>query len=243
MKLPPVIGHRGAAAHAPENTLAGLRAAAAQGVRWVEVDVMLSRDRVPVLVHDDTVDRTTDGTGAIADLTFDALRRLDAGSWFAPTFTGERIPSLVEAVELATRLGLGLNLEIKPSPGRDAETAEVALATLRKVWPQGAPLLISSFELPCLEVAMRVAPDWPRGYLLWDPPDDWATQADRIAAATLAVEQARQTPDTIAAHIATGRPVLAYTVNDPARARDLFAWGIAAVFTDTPRDILPVAPR
>src|SRR4051794_34519268 len=105
--LPKVIGHRGAKAYAPENTLAGIRTAAQQGARWVEVDVKLTRDGVPILMHDDTVDRTTNGKGAAATLDFAELRRLDAGAWFGPAFAGERIPTLEEALALVFDLDLG----------------------------------------------------------------------------------------------------------------------------------------
>ncbi|MBP2295868.1 glycerophosphoryl diester phosphodiesterase [Azospirillum rugosum] len=232
--LPRLIGHRGAKESAPENTLASLREAARQGARWVEVDVMLTRDHQPVLIHDDTLNRTTSGFGPVPDLTLAELKRLDAGSWFDPRFASETVPTLEEALALIADLGLGLNLEIKPYPGQDVPTAEIAIATLKRLWPPDRPLLLSSFEVPCLEVARDLAPDIPRGYLLWEPPADWAAIADRVGAATLNVHQDRQTAESVAAYRATGRPVLAYTVNDPQRAQTLFGWGVAAVFTDAP---------
>lgn len=232
--LPRLIGHRGAKESAPENTLASIREAARQGARWVEVDVMLTRDRRPVLIHDDTLDRTTSGTGPVPLLDLEQLRQLDAGSWFDPRFAGERVPTLEEAVDVIRDLGLGLNLEIKPYPGQEAATAAIALDVLRPLWPADRPLLLSSFEVPCLEVARDVWPEIPRGYLIWKQPDDWAAIADRVGAATLNVNQEWQTPDSIAAYRATGRPVLAYTVNDAERARTLFDWGVTAVFTDAP---------
>lgn len=243
--LPRLIGHRGAKENAPENTLASIREAARQGARWVEVDVMLTRDQHPVLIHDDTLDRTTTGTGAVPLLDLAELQQLDAGRWFDAAFVGERVPTLEEAVAVIRDLGLGLNLEIKPYPGQEEITAEVALNTLSRLWPSDRPLLLSSFEVPCLEVAQRLWPDIPRGYLLWDPPADWAAIADRIGAATLNVDQSRQTADSVAEYRATGRPVLSYTVNDAERARTLFGWGVAAVFTDAPgrlaRELGPAA--
>src|SRR5579859_6338194 len=107
---PAIIGHRGAAGLAPENTLAAIRAAAAAGARWVELDVQLTRDGVPVLLHDSTLERTTDGEGKVGDADLDALRRVDAGSWFAPRFLGQRVPTLAEAVAELGQLGLGANL-------------------------------------------------------------------------------------------------------------------------------------
>ncbi len=232
--LPRLIGHRGAKESAPENTLASLREAARQGARWVEVDVMLTRDRKPVLIHDDTLDRTTSGRGPVPERDRDQLRQLDAGTWFDPRFSGERVPTLEEAAALVVELGLGLNLEIKPYPGQDIDTATVALDTLRPLWPVGHPLLVSSFEVPCLEVARDLWPEIPRGYLIWEQPADWAAIADRVGAATFNVNQEWQTQDSVAAYRATGRPVLAYTVNDAQRAQTLFDWGVSAVFTDAP---------
>lgn len=233
--LPRIIGHRGAKESAPENTLASLREAVRQGVRWVEIDVMLTRDRVPVLIHDDRLDRTTSGTGPVADVDLADLRRLDAGSWFDPRFAGETVPTLDECLDYVIAEGLGLNVEIKPYPGQEVATAEAAVALLRRRWPgDRPPPLLSSFETVCLEVAQHQVADWPRGYLMWEPPADWADIADRLGAATLNVEQSRQTAESVAAYRATGRPVLVYTVNDPARARELFAWGVASIFTDAP---------
>ena len=232
--LPRLIGHRGAKESAPENTLASIRAAARQGATWVEVDVALTRDGVPVVLHDETLERTTSGTGALADTDWADLQRLDAGSWFDARFAGERVPSFDALLNLVLELGLGFNAEIKPTPGRGVETAETALNALKRRWPSNRPLLVSSFEPECLDVAKALAPEIPRGYLLWDPPADWAAIADRVGAATLNVEQGRQSAESIAAYRATGRPVLAYTVNDAARARTLFGWGVSTVFTDAP---------
>lgn len=233
--LPKIIGHRGARMHAPENTVAGLRRAAVLGAAWVEVDVKLTADGVPILMHDETLERTTNGRGAVRATDLDAIRRLDAGGWFAPAFAGEPVPTLEEALEVILELGLGVNLEIKPCPGREEETARGTLDLTRAIWPHDRPPpLISSFRTDSLETARRVAPDWPRGYLIDKRPADWRRTADRLEAATLNVNGARETAETIARYRETGRPVLAYTINDPRQARTLFDWGVSAVFTDTP---------
>lgn len=233
--FPLIAGHRGAAESAPENTLAAIREAARQGVAWVELDVMLSGDGVPVLIHDETLDRTTNGTGPVTAASLADLRRLDAGSWFDARFCGETIPTLDEAIDLLVALGLGLDLEIKPFPGQDAATAAAAVAALLRRWPQGGPaLLVSSFSPACLAVAQDVAPALPRGLLLWETPDDWPALADHVGAATIIVNHEFETAASVAAFRAGGRPVLAYTVNDPDRARTLLGWGIAGVITDAP---------
>lgn len=241
LTLPRVIGHRGAAAHAPENTLESLRCAAAFGVTMVEIDVQLSKDAVPVVIHDDTLERTTTGHGPVIDLTFAELQALDAGLPFGRPFAGERIPELAAVLGLCRELKLGLNVEIKPSPGTDVRTTEVTLAAIRAFGPIGAPLVLSSFSVESLEAARDLAPELPRGYLLWDRPADWAEIADRLGAASINFDHERETPESIAAYKATGRPLLSYTVNTAERARELYALGVAGVFTDFPGRILRVA--
>jgi glycerophosphoryl diester phosphodiesterase len=238
LKLPRLIGHRGVARHAPENTLAGMRMAALQGAAWVELDVKLTQDNIPVILHDDTVDRTTDGHGFAAQMSFEAMRRLDAGAWFGSAFKGQRIPALSEVIETASALGLGLNLEIKPCPGREEETAGVAISMAMTLWPSNlSPPLVSSFSEVSLAMAQKVAPAWPRGYLMDAIPDDWAQKAESLDVATLHFNAAREDEASIARLRAFGKPLLAYTVNDPTLARRLFAQGVAAVFTDTPKQL------
>lgn len=239
LSIPRIIGHRGARAHAPENTLAGIREGARQGARWVEVDVKLTADLLPILMHDEELERTTDGTGAVIDTGFDAIRRLSANRGFAPAHQGERVPTLAETLALCLELDLGINLEIKPCPGREVQTARVMLEQARALWPANRPPpLVSSFAFESLLEAQRVQPSWPRGLLIDEPEADWAEKAKRIEAATINVNSRYQTAESIAEYRSGGRPVLVYTVNDPARARELFGWGVSAVFTDRPGELL-----
>lgn len=239
--LEAVIGHRGAAARAPENTLAGLRKAHALGARWVEFDVMLTADRVPVLIHDETLGRTTDGHGEVARRTAAEIRGLDAGAWFAPEFAGERVPTLAEAVDLLLSLGLGANVEIKPATGHATATGEVVADHLMRHWPEHGPgLLVSSFERAALAAAAEVAREIPRGLLAEDLPPDWETALGELGCATLHLDHARLDPIAVRALAEAGVPVLLYTVNDPARARELRAAGAAAIITDVP-DLLLAA--
>lgn len=240
LKLPRIIGHRGAAKHAPENTLAGIRAAAAQGVLWVEVDVKLTKDGVPILMHDETLDRTTSGKGRVEDFTYDQILRLDAGRWFGPAFLGERVPTLVDALDLVAGLDMGINLEIKPCPGRGEETAGIALTTAISAWPEGRqPPLVSSFDEAALETAMRIVPDWPRGVLIDQPRADWRDLVERLDASTINVNARREDAERVAAYRASGRPVLAYTVNTAAAATEVFGWGVRSIFTDSPPAVGP----
>jgi len=119
LKPPRLTGHRGAKVVAPENTLASFREAAEYGADCIEFDVWFCADGVPVIFHDNTLERTSDGVGRVADLDLAALKKLDAGGWFAPEFSGETIPTLPETIVLCRDLGLGINIEIKPNPGEE----------------------------------------------------------------------------------------------------------------------------
>ena len=227
--LPPIIGHRCARAEAPENTLAGLRRAAELGARWVEVDVRLTADGVPVLLHDDTLDRTTTGRGALAATTLAELERWDAGG-------GEPVPTLAAFLAAALDLGIGVNLELKGEPGDPEALARATLTVAQHLWPHDRPPpLISSFEPACLEAAFRFAPGWPRGLLLDEMTPDWRETAARTRASAIILNHTLiETVETVAALAAGGRTVAVYTVNDAARARLLLSWGVSAVISDHP---------
>jgi glycerophosphoryl diester phosphodiesterase len=234
LDIPRIIGHRGAAATAPENTLAGIARAHAFGCRWVELDAKLSLDRVSLLMHDERLERTTDGSGLFADRTAAELKRLDAGSWKGPDFAGEPIPTLAEAIALMTRLGMGANIEIKPCPGREVETGHRVALELRRSWPRGHGLLVSSFSTASLEAARAAAPELPRGLLVEVPPPDWPATARRLGCVTLNPWYEDTDPETIQTARELDLPLVVYTVNDPRRAAELLAAGIAGVITDMP---------
>ncbi len=239
LPMPFVVGHRGSAAHAPENTLSSIRKAAEQGCRMVEFDVKLTRDRVAFLMHDSALSRTTDGRGWAARRDWSEIRALDAGAWFGPTYAGEHPPSLEEVVKLLVELELDANIEIKPCPGRELETAEVVCGELKLYWPDDkAPPLLSSFARPSLEAAKRVAPHCPRGLLVERLPRDWKQAMERLECTTLHISQKYAEPGRLAELKAEGVPTLVYTVNDPAHALALKQAGVAAVCSDVPDKIL-----
>ena len=208
------------------------------GVDWVELDVKLTKDQVPVLFHDDDLERTTGVQGPIAEMDYADLKELDAGSWFGESFIGVKIPTLEEAVEVLLERNLGLNLEIKPCPGRERETAEAALDILSQIWDDHQRLLISSFQHVSLEAAQEVAEDWNRGLLLpaeW--PENWAELADYLKVSSVNIDGNACTREQVESVIDMDLPVLAYTINEPDRARFLQSWGVDCFFSDTP-DVL-----
>ncbi|MEM9468819.1 MAG: glycerophosphodiester phosphodiesterase family protein [Pseudomonadota bacterium] len=240
LKLPKVIGHRGAAAYAPENTIEGIHTAADMGVEWVELDVKLTKDDIPVIFHDDTLERTTNGSGAIAEMTYDDLKQLECGSWFADSFTGIKIPTLEEAIEALIDRDLGLNLEIKPCAGREKETAEAALDMLLSIWDDHDRLLISSFQHVSLEAAQDVAEDCKRGLLIGgeELPENWAEMADYLDVKTVNLSRELASRELVEAIIDLDLHPLIYTVNDPLEVRQFQAWGVDSMFSDEPDVIL-----
>ena len=242
LRLPRVIGHRGAAGAAPENTLASIRKAWQLGATWIEFDVKLTKDGQAILFHDDRLERTTDGQGAVAATTLAQIRRLDAGGWFGPAFRGELVPTFEQALALCAELGLGINVEIKPCAGREVDTAQVTMARLLELWPRDLPApLVSSFAPVCLRVAREMAPDLPRGYLAGTLPRRWRELLAEYDCATLHLNHRRVVPWQRATVVTAGVPIVLYTVNVGLRARQQLEAGVAAVITDHVDRVLPYA--
>jgi|SRR5262245_36268071 len=239
LSIPRIIGHRGAAKAAPENTLESLREAKRQGAAWVEVDAKLTADNAIILLHDDLLDRTTNGKGPAAQATLAEFRALDAGSWLAPNWAGAKVPTLEEAVHEILSLGLNCNFEIKPCPGRERVTAELVMRELQRLWPaQAYKPLISSFAYDSLEVAHQLAPEFPRAVLVEDVPENWQTLCDGVEAIALNPWHKTLTPEWTKAIKQAGLKILTYTVNEAPRARELFDWGVDAVFSDVPGQLI-----
>lgn len=237
--LPRVIAHRGASLDAPENTLAAFRLAHGQGARMVELDARLAADGELVVIHDSTLERTTDGRGRVSETTSAALSRLDAGSWRGAAFRGEPLPTLAQALELLAGLGMAVNVELKADPGEAGRTGRAAGHRLRTAWPSaGPPLLVSSFAEAALEAVAETAPELPRALLREAAGADWREALERLGCTTLHLSADHLEGETLRALVAAGVPVLVYTVNDPARARALLDAGCRAVFTDLPGRML-----
>lgn len=240
--LPRVIGHRGAAATAPENTLPSIREAKRLGAGGVEFDAKLSADGVPLLFHDETLDRTTSGRGPVAATSAADIRKLDAGLWFGSEWRHTPVPRLEDALMLVVELDLEANVEIKPCPGREVETAQAVLGVIRRCWPRRRkPPLISSFATACLTTARLGMPDLPRGLLLWETPADWLAQARALGCASVHCADQYLTATWAAAIKAAGYELAVYTVNDPARARVLYGWGADSIISDRPDLIAALA--
>lgn len=232
-----VIAHRGASGHAPENTIAAMQRAAQLGARWVEVDVKLTQDGVLVLMHDDTLERTTNARGPVQNATAATLAGLDAGRWFGAAFAGERIPTFAQFADICATLKLRANIEIKACPGRERETGAALAAGLRRHWTSEPPL-ISSFAESASDAFHAVMPEIPRGFLTGAIPPDarLAPLAGRYVAIHAGVNHLKV--QDVRRAKAQGFQILVWTVNDAQQAKALFDMGVDAVFSDYPERVL-----
>lgn len=232
LNIPQVIGHRGAAAHAPENTRASFRKARALGCRWVEFDVRLAANGGLVVIHDATLERTTNGRGRVVDHSLADLAALDAGD-------GAGVPTLAEVLDLLAELGLGANVEVKAEGDAAAVTGALAALTCEQARRRhGLELLISSFSSSALAAARGAAAFLPRGLLCDAPGRGWQANMEVLGCISLHV-QARCADRALAEAVhAAGYRLLAYTVNDPGRARALIDAGVDALFSDAPDRLL-----
>lgn len=230
---PRIVAHRGGGSLAPENTLAAIDTGAEHGLKMVEFDAKLSADNVVFLLHDDTVDRTSNGRGPAARKPYAELAALDAGSWFDARFSGERMPTLAQVHERCAAHGLAANIEIKPCPSRDAQTGRLVAHEAARLW-QGSdvPPLLSSFSFDALAAARDAQPQLPRGLLFGAVPNNWCELTDALACVSVHADHRRLDARLVQEIKAAGRFILAYTVNDPERARTLARWGVDTVCTD-----------
>lgn len=232
--MPPlVIAHRGASGTCPENTLVAFVRAAALGAHMVELDVQVTRDGEVVVMHDWTLERTTDGVGAVRDRTLAEMRQLDAGAWFGPHFRGTRVPTLAEVL---AAVRLPVNVELKPVgddglEGRALAVVESAGALARVVF--------SSFDEGALERLRARSADSSLA-VLWNsgPVADAVARAERVAARALHLRKDCVTPQALAAAAAAGLAVRAWTVNERGEMDRLVAAGVEGIFTDFPERFL-----
>ncbi|WP_404418979.1 glycerophosphodiester phosphodiesterase family protein [Marinospirillum sp.] len=235
MLMSAIIGHRGARGLAPENTLKSIELAAELGVRWVELDVMLTRDQVPILFHDAWLNKLSNGRGQVEKFDFSALEHLRV---LAPRGAKDRssqpLATLASGLRLIQELGLGLNLEIKPTCAeKDLITLQLAVQELR-AFP-GLPLVISSFSDQVLAEAQRLLPDVPRACLWEELPDNWHLQARALGARSIHLSSLYLKHREVAEIKGLGRELYVYTVNTKKQAEKFFSWGVTGIFTDYPQ--------
>ncbi len=233
---PTVIAHRGASSAAPENTLVSDEVARRGGAVWIENDVQPSKDGVPYILHDTTVDRTTDGTGRVRALTSAQLDALDAGSWFAPAYAGARVPTLTAQLADLRERGGKLLLEIK---GRHTH-AEVA-RIVQDIRDQGMTgrVFVQSFDIPSLRYAHELAPELPIGLLRSTLDADPVALAEELDLDAYNVSDAALStrPRVVRDLHAAGVAVNVWTVDSPARWKALDALGVDGIITNRPTEL------
>lgn len=244
-RRPLMIAHRGASGSAPENTLAAFAAAREAGADGIELDVTRCASGEVVVIHDDTVDRTTDGSGAVSAMPLQALRELDAGAWFGPQFAGERVPLLAEVLD-ATGASLRINIEIKAcyTPGGGVEalyqrnvSIEEEIAALVRERGLQETILISSFNLAVLRRMQAAAPELQRGLLFASRaavPLAWAWARRWVGAHALHPSAGGLDAAWVSRARERGYRVNVWTVNDPQVMRRVMAAGVDGIITDYP---------
>lgn len=238
---PQLIAHRGAGKAAPENTLAAFRKGAACGFLMMEYDVKLSADDVPILLHDDTLERTSNGAGRAGEHRYAQLAHYDFGAWHSPAYAGEPLATLYGIAAYTRANGIHSNVEIKPTPGMEDHTGARIATLARQLW-EGAtlPPLLSSFSEAALAAARDAAPELPRALLIEGTlPADWLERSRQLGCSGLNLDHHHVTHDIVQDILAAGLSVAVWTVNDGKRARELLSWGCNAIITDEVETLAP----
>lgn len=236
---PSVIGHRGACAYAPENTMASFIKAAQLQIKWVEFDVMLSADEVPVIFHDELLDRTTNGHGELNHYSYAYLQSLDAGTWFNYTFSGERIPTLLTVIQFLQEVKMTANIELKALPGQEEKLVKRVMQELQPFLSQAnESFLFSSFSLQTLRVLRKHSADVQIGLLLHEWEHDWQKICKELNCVSVHVNEKIITEHIACEIKAMNKKLFCYTVNDAVRAAELYQWGVDAVFSDAPDKVV-----
>ena len=228
------IAHRGAGKLAPENTLAAFRLGASFGYTMFECDVKLSLDEQAFLLHDDSLERTSNGQGIGGNLNLSELMQLDAGSWHSRTYAGEP-PATLEAISaFCQKNDFFINLEIKPSPNLDCKTGEIIGQMATRLWEKKSsiPPFLSSFQVEALKGAKKTAPQLPRGLLLENLNDDWLATAKELECCAIICDHEFWTQEGISLAKTNGFKTLSYTPNDEQAVNRLIAFGIEGIITD-----------
>lgn len=230
---PTFFTHRGGGRHAPENTLAAMKVGRSYGFMAAEFDVKLSADGVALLMHDDTLNRTTNGHGLVADTNMEFLDTLDAGGWHSAPFVGEHVARFSGVAAYLHRNGMVANVEIKPCPGREAETGRLIAELTQALWQDRfVKPLLSSFSVEALRAARIAAPELPIGLLTERFVEADFEVLHELNAVSYHTHHSAVDAALVTRCHAAGYRVMAYTVNDVARARTLIHLGVDGIFTD-----------
>ena len=235
-----LIAHRGASGHAPENTLAAFKKAVTLGATFIETDLQLTRDARLVAIHDETVNRTTNGKGAVHDMTLAELRRLDAGSWFGSEFAGERIPTLDEVLDFAKKYDVIFYLEMKPGGSWGGEHA--LIGGLRQSG-EIARTIVISFDAAILATVRKIEPTVMTALLYDGHIEKPLDQALQVGARQLAIRGDLVSPALLTAAREKDLQVVCWTVNHSAHMRLLMNAGVDGIMSDYPDRLLAATAK
>lgn len=230
-----LIGHRGVAGLRPENTFCSFNYAAELDLDWIEFDVQLSLDDQWVVMHDDTLNRTTTGRGLVSRWTSYDLNELDAGLWFKPPFPGEKIPTLLGTLQLAKTLNLFCDIEIKNAETDPSKYSEL-FAGFLTTSPSflSTNILVTSFNLECLIQLRKLMPELLIGFNVEQFDSETIAICQKHKFANINCNVKKITRNDLVAAKQANIPVFLYTVNDSVTAKLWLDNGVAALFTDRP---------
>lgn len=234
-----ITAHRGISSLAPENTLAAFNKAADYNCKWIEIDVQLSQDNVPVVIHDKTVDRCSDGSGFVSEMTLTDLKLLDAGRWFSNIFRKERIPTLKETLILAKNKNLKVNIEIKHYPAMNTELLCEKIKELiidLKIAP--SEILLSSFNIEALKQMQSILPHIRRGQIWPEIPPHALSLLTEIEAYSVHCDYRYLNEQQALMVKKAGYQLYCFTANSPEQVNQHWNWGVDMMITDRPQAYL-----
>lgn len=227
------IAHRGAGLHAPENTMAAFRYGLQAGYRMFECDAKLTQDHEIILLHDATLDRTTDGHGYVNEVSWHDVQKLDAGRWHSALYAGEAVASLARLMSFCQANDCMLNIEIKPVPGLDELTGTTVARVVSQAWQDSkVKPLLSSFSIRALQAAHATAPELPRGQLMHEWHPHWRAIVTDLECSALICHHPLITEHLVGDIHQSGLKCLAYTVNDSQEVDRLLRLGVDGIITD-----------
>ncbi len=230
-----LIAHRGASAYAPENTLAALEKAGELGAAWVEVDVRLTLDGEVVVFHDARLDRCTNGRGMVRKTPYAVIEKLDAGSWFSSRFAHEKIPTLDQWLQVASKQGCGIILDLKGSLFDFKRLADQVSVLLSRYWGSHLPQpIISSESVVCLRAMAAHKLGLSLAYIMRKEHRGWQKVVKQLHCVAVHLDHQFISETWLNSLKKNKLHIAAYTVNDPLRAQQLFDWGVDSVFSDDP---------
>lgn len=233
-----LIAHRGASRLAPENTLAALQKAHQSGARWIETDVQLTKDGVPVILHDSTLNRTTDAWGRLCKTMYMDVRDLDVGSWFHPDYATERMPTLAEWLQNTQQCGLNIHLECKASRFQASKLIEAVVDVIKAEWTGEQSIIYSSFCPRALRVLREKLPDAGIGIAGNKWSRTLCCAAEKLGCVSVHLDYQKIKAAHVQAIHDKGLMVLVYTVNEHDEAERLFEMGVDGIFTDNIHELL-----